>query len=112
MAVLRVDTLRSVAFGSITGSYAVLGAALTHLWRIFKITNTTNADMLISFDGTTDNVIVPAASFTLYDISTNSPPVNELDNFVVGKGTQLYVKYVSAPTSGSVYVEGLYAKGE
>lgn len=112
MSVVRADALRSVAHGSITNSYAVFGAAISHLWRVFKITNTTDGDMLISFDGTTDNLIIPAASFTLYDISTNAPPQALIDNLVVGIGTQLYVKYSSAPTKGSIYVEGLYAKGE
>lgn len=112
MAVVRADALRSVAFGSITGSFTALGTALTHTWRMFKITNTTDKDMIISFDGTTNNLIVPAGSFTLYDIATNAPPVSENDNLLVGIGTQFYVKYVAAPSSGTIYLEGLYAKGE
>jgi hypothetical protein len=79
---------------------------------MFKITNTTNANMLISFDGTTDNLIVPAGSFTLYDLSTNAPPLSEVDNLVLGINTQFYLKYSTAPTSGSVYLEGIYAKGD
>lgn len=112
MAVARADSLRSVAFGTITNAYTVLGAILSHTWRMFKITNTTNANMLISFDGTTDNLIVPAGSFTLYDLSTNAPPLSEVDNLVLGINTQFYLKYSTAPTSGSVYLEGIYAKGD
>lgn len=113
MAVARADSLRSVAFGSITGSYIVLGAALAHAWRIFKITNNTDADMLISFDGSTDNLFVPAGSFTLYDLSTNAPPLSEVDNLVLGLQTQFYVKRNGvAPTTGSIYLEGIYARGD
>lgn len=112
MAVVRADALRSKAFGSITGSYTTLGTALTHLWRMFKVTNSTNGDLLISFDGTTDNLFIPANSFTLYDLSTNAPPIAEVDNLVLGIGTQFYVKQSSAPSSGSLYLEGLYARGE
>lgn len=112
MAVARADSLRSIAFGSISGSYAAVGSAIAHNWRIFKITNNTDGDMFISFDGTTDNLFVPMASFTLYDLSTNAPPLSEVDNLVLGVGTQFYVKQSSAPTRGSLYVEGIYAKGD
>lgn len=112
MAVLRVDALRSKAAGAITNAYTTLGTAITHLWRMFRLTNTTDGNLLISFDGTTDNLIVPAGSFVLYDVCTNAAPTNLNDNLFVGIGTQLYVKYSSAPTTGSVYAEGLYAKGE
>lgn len=112
MAVARADSLRTVAYGSITGSYAALGATLAHNWRMFKITNNTNGDILISFDGTTDNLFVPGNSFTLYDLSTNAPPLAEVDNLVLGVGTQFYIKQSTAPSSGNVWVEGIYAKGE
>jgi hypothetical protein len=111
MAVARFDSLISLAAGSITASYTTLGSPLTQNWRIFKITNDTDGNMLISFNGTTDNIFVPAASFTLYDLSTNAPPIAVTSNLVLALGTQFYIKYVSAPTTGSVYVEGVYAKG-
>lgn len=112
MAVVRADTIRTKASGSITGSYTTLGAALAHNWRVFKITNNTDGNMLISFDGSTDNLFVPASSFTLYDLSTNAPPLSEVDNLVLGVGTQFYVKSSTAPTTGDIWVEGLYAKGD
>jgi|ERR1700690_1460974 len=112
MAVLRVDALRSKAAGSITNAYTTLGTAITHLWRMFRITNNTDGDLFISFDGTTDNLFVPKGSFVLYDVAANAAPSNLNDNLLVGINTQLYVKYSSAPSTGSVYAEGLYAKGE
>ena len=113
MAIVRADSIRLLAFGGITGSYATVGSAIAHNWRTFKVTNNTNADLFISFDGTTDNIVTPKTSFTLYDLATNAPPIPESDNFVLQVGTQFYARAVSGnPSSGSVYVEGLYAKGE
>ena len=114
MAIVRMDSLRSKAFGVITNSYTVLGAVLANNWRVFKITNNTNGDMLISLDGTTDNLFVPANSFTLYDLSTNAANVQDSDGFVMQIGSQFYVKYSTAPTGpvgGAVYVEGLFTRG-
>ncbi len=106
--VVRVDAIRQVAFGAITGSYTPLGSDLRHATRLMKIFNTTNADMFISFDGTTNNDYVPAGSFTLYDLTTNG--ISELFAFEIG--TQIYVKYNSVPSSGSVTVICLYGQGQ
>lgn len=110
MAVARFDALRSLAFGSITGTYATVGTPLTQNWREFRILNTTNADVSISANGTTDNFYLPANSFLLWDLSTNAPPINETDTFVLALGTQFYAKSSGSPSSGSVYVEGIYAR--
>lgn len=110
MAVARFDTLRSVAFGGISGAYAVLGSALTQNWREFRIVNATNGDLFISADGTNNNFFLPANSFVLWDLSTNAPPISDTDTFVLAIGTQFYVKQSTAPTSGSVYLEGIYAR--
>jgi hypothetical protein len=112
MAIVRFDTLRSKAFGTITNSYTTLGSALDRNWRVFKITNNTDADMLISADGTNDNFFVPAGSYTLDDLATNALNVQDSDWFVMQIGTQFYIKYSSgAPTSGSVYIEAIYSSG-
>lgn len=111
MAIVRFDALRSLAFGGISGTYAPIGTPLDRNWRMFRITNDTDGDMFISADGTTDNLFVPANGFTLYDLSTNAQPIKQSDTFVMGIGTQFYVKQASAPTSGAVYIEGIYARG-
>lgn len=104
---VRFDSLRSLAFGSISGTYAALGTPTSHLMRIFKIVNNTNGDMTISFDGTTDNDFVPANSFVLYDFNANADENNE---FYLSLNTQVYVK--GTATSGSVYAVTLYGKGQ
>lgn len=104
------DSARSVAFSSITNSYTKVGTPFGHLMRIIHFVNNTNADMWFSYDGTTNNVYVPANSFTLYDIQTNGETSN---SFTFQLNTQIYVKYaVGAPTSGSVYVMTMYGRGQ
>lgn len=110
MAVARFDTLRSLAFGGISGTYAALGTPLSQNWREFRIVNATNGDVFISADGTNNNFFLPSNSFLLWDLSTNAPPISDTDTFVLAIGTQFYVKQSTAPTSGSVYVEGIYAR--
>lgn len=112
MAQALVDTLRTLAFGGISGTYATVGSVLAHNWRVFRITNNTNGDLFISLDGTNDNLFVPAGSFVLYDLSSNAPPISESDNLVLKLGTQFYAKQSTAPTSGALWIEGIYAKGE
>lgn len=111
MAIVRFDALRTKANGAITNSYTTLGTPLTRNWRMFRISNNTNGDMLFSVDGTTDNLFVPASSFVLYDLSTNALNVADSDWFVMQIGTQFYVKYSTAPTSGDVWIEGIYSTG-
>jgi hypothetical protein len=104
------DTLRSLAFGSISAVYAAVGTALTVNPRIMCITNKTQGDMIFSIDsGNADgNLFVPAGTFKLFDLTANMVPGKD-DNFVIAEGTIFYVKQVTAPTSGALYIEFIYA---
>lgn len=103
----RFDALRSIAFGSISGTYAAIGTEIEVNARILCITNGTNAPVIISDDGVTDKLIVLPTSGKLFDL-TSDLNVGKDDSFVLGAQTTLYVKQVSAPSSGSVYVEVVY----
>lgn len=111
MPAARVDVLRTLPFGSITNTYQVLGTPLNRRWRQWKVTNSTNGDMFISFDGVNDNMFVPANSFTLYDIGTNANQ-DAAEGLTMSIGTQYFVRYSTAPTSGGVYLEGVYQQGQ
>lgn len=104
------DTLRSLAFGSISGTYAAVGTPFTEEARIICFTNKTAGDMILSTDpdNAAGQIFVPAGSFKLYDLTANLVPGKD-DSFVIAKGTQFYVKQVTAPVSGSVYIEDVYA---
>ena len=103
------DTLRSLAFGSISASYAAVGSALTVNPRIICITNDTDAGMIFSFDNTNSSgqLYLPKGTFKLFDLTTNEVQGKD-DSFVIAKGQILYVKQASAPSSGGVYVEYIY----
>ncbi len=105
----QFDTLRTAPFGVITGSYTTLGPSQVYPARIIKFTNTTDEDMLISNNGSTDKDIVTAGGFVLYDITTNHRPVNQ-DDFCFPIGTQWYIKSAVPPTKGSVYLSIIYAQ--
>ena len=105
---IQIEALRSLAFGSISGSYTAVGAGFANATRLICITNNTEGDMFFSIDGTTDHLYVPAGSFKLFDLSANRRNVNQ-DDCVLPVGTVVYVKQDTAPVSGSVYVEVLYA---
>lgn len=111
MPVARIDSYRKKDFSAITASYTVLGAAISHNWRMWRLVNGTDGDMSISVDGTSDNLILLAGTFVLYDITANTDS-DASEALVMKKGTQFYVKYDTAPTSGSVYLEGIYMQGQ
>jgi hypothetical protein len=106
--VVRVDLLRSLAAGSISGIFTPIGGAFTHPMRLFKIVNNTNGDLTFSFDGVNANDFVPAGGFTLYDCTTNK--VLPDTTFVFQNGTQVYVS--GSASTGSVYVIVIYGQGD
>lgn len=102
------ETLRSIAFGSISGTYAAVGTAFTHPIRLVCITNNTDGDMLFSTDGSTDMLFVAAGSFKLFDLNTNKKTSDQ--EWTLRAGTQFYVKQSTAATQKSVYIEALYGQ--
>lgn len=101
----KFDTLRSVAFGSITSSYAIVGAVLPASAVAVTFTNTTNGIIYVSTNGTTDMIAVPPQWGKIFDIRTNSPMNTD---YLLSSGTPFLVKYSgSAPTLGSFYIEAV-----
>lgn len=111
MAIVRFDAIREISAASVTNSYQALGNPIDQNWRVMKISNNTDGDMKFSANGSADNIFVPAGGFVLFDFATNAQNVKDTDWFVLRLGTQIYVKYVTAPTTGSIYVEGIYSTG-
>lgn len=110
--IVRFDAVRSIALASITALYLPVGSPFAHAMRVLHFINNTNGDMAVSFDGTTDNVIILAGGFALYDL-TSDQDVNEA--FRYQNGTQIFVRYISAPTlpaDGAFYLVAIYGKGE
>ena len=103
------DTIREVAFGDISGSYAAVGTPLSDYTRIVCFTNSTGEDVYVSDDGVNAKLRVVANSYKLLDISANK--IRD-DGLFLPIGLQFYVKQVTAsPTSGGFWIEILSAEG-
>jgi len=102
------ETIRTNA-GTSAG-YTVLGGPLLHSTRYLKFTNTTNVDLMVSWDGVHDHFMFSANSFDVIDISTNKV---KTDAAFVAQGTQFWVRRIGAAAgSGSMYLSVLYAYGD
>jgi len=112
--IVRFDTVRSVAIASITASYTKFDVPFGHAMRLLHFINDSNGIYMFSFDGSTDNFPLLAESFSLYDL-TSDQDTNESFRYEIG--SQLWIKYLSAPTvlaasTNKVYVAAVYGKGE
>jgi hypothetical protein len=114
MAAVEFDTLKSLNFSAISAAYAALGSVVGHNWRIVKIINNTDGDLIVSTDDTnaSGEDFIPAYSFVLYDFATNNDPDIPTDILVVAKNTQFYIKQSTAPSKGDVWLSAVYAKGQ
>jgi hypothetical protein len=103
------EPLRTLASGGISGTYAAVSTPTSHQIRAFCITNNTQGDMIFSLDNTlpAGNMFVAAGSYKLYDVQSNINPQFD-DKYVLEVGTQFFVKQVSAPVDGEVWIECLY----
>jgi len=103
----KIEPLRELPFVSISGTYAAVGAETEHPTRLICFSNNTEGDMLFSRDATNNELFVAAGSFKLFDLQSNINP-NKEDRYVFAENTQWYVKQITAPVSGSVYIEVIY----
>jgi hypothetical protein len=94
--------LRSLAFGSISGTYAAVGNPLEQPVRMFRLINATNGDLIATTKLTEDQFFISASSFVLYDLTANSGSPGQS---LLAEGTQFYVKQSTAPSSKSFYIE-------
>lgn len=106
---LRAEAQRSLAFGATGANYVAIGTPMAHPINIFIVQNLTDATMQFSFDGTIDHFVLPANGMWVSDNVTNRQETNTA--FFLGKGTSFYVKRIGTPTTGSLYVTVLYARG-
>lgn len=102
-------TLREAAFGSVGAGYTALGGAFTDYARIVSIFNSTDQDIYVSFNGSTNHMRVASGSGQVLDLCSNE--VRD-DGFFLPIGTVIYQKRVSgAPSTGAVWAQVVYATG-
>ena len=113
--IVRFDAVRSAAIASVSSSYTKFGPIFAHSMRVLHFINDTNGTYMFSFDGVTDNFPLVADNFTLYDLTSDQ---DSNESFRYEKNTQLWIKYLVAPTStagvqtDTVYGVAIYGKGE
>lgn len=94
-------------FGTITANFLPFGDPLEFACNIAKFTNGTNAGIEISTNGTTVHDVFLSGDSMPYGISANK---GKSETFLFPKGTQLYARYITAPTSGAFYFVGIHGK--
>ncbi len=105
----QYEPIREVAAASVGASYSAVGTAITDHARIIRIVSSLDAEAYVSIDGTNNHIRLASNSFVLYDLSSNKV---QDDGLFLSVGTVFYAKRVSgAPTSGSLWIEVLYASG-
>jgi hypothetical protein len=102
---VTIDAIRTLAFGGISGTYAVVGTPFIFPVKLICFTNNTDGDVFFSEDGTTNQLFIAASSFKLFDFTTNRNALQPV--WAIPKGTQFYVKQSTAPSKGAVYIECL-----
>lgn len=101
---LLPEPLRSLAFGSISGTYAGIGTAIANPCRQYYLVNATDVLLTFSWDGVNDHFVVPAGSYILLDVTSNMTITGGA--LSVSQGTRTYVK--GSPSTGSVYLSVFY----
>ena len=86
---LYPETLRSIDSSTFSGSYQAVGTPFLHPIRLMKLTNNSNVDVTVSWDGATDHEILIAGSFLLIDVATNKEASLAFD---ISQNTQISVK--------------------
>ena len=112
--VARFDSVRSVLFSAVTPSYTKFDVPFDHAMRVLHFINDTNGTYMLSFDGIHDNFPLVGSSFSLYDVTSDQ---DSTESFRYQKGSQLYIKYLLAPTlvatqTNYIYAVTVYGKGE
>ena len=103
--VVTIDTIRTLAFGGISGTYATVGTPFSFPVKLICFTNNTDGDMFFSEDGTNNHLFIAASSFKLFDFTTNRNALQPV--WAIPKGTQFYVKQSTVASKGAVYIECL-----
>lgn len=102
---MRFEPMRSLAYGDISDTYAVVGAPASPAIHQFIVSNDTDVTLTFSFDGVNDHFVLLAGSQFVSDVNANKSS----NHLFMGVGDALHVRYGgSGPSSGSVYFSTMY----
>lgn len=101
------ETIKTIGFIAISASFTAIGSPSAHPASQFIINNATDAPMLFSFDGTSAHLFLEAHTSFVSNVTSNKSIGQGL---FLPVGTTVYVKQVTAPGAGAVYVSIFYAQ--
>lgn len=103
---MQFETLREIAYSSLTTSYISIGGPLLNPARQFILQNLTDQNVYFSLDGVNPIIKLPSGGYLISDVASNK--TNIVGLFMV-EGDIMYVKYdVTAPSAGSVCFSVMY----
>lgn len=104
------ESLRILPFGTVDFVYNPIGTVFTHPIRLLNINNDTDAAIIISYDGVSNNQYIPAQTGLVLDFTSNSGAhVFPL----MSAGTTIYAAALTAlPTTGIIAVSAYYCMGD
>lgn len=103
--IIQAVTLTSIDSSTLNGSYQVINATGLPQGCVFVyITNASNKDVTVSYDGINDNEYVRASETKNLLFQMNALPNAHVATFA--KGTKIYVKGTAG--TGNIYVSGYY----
>jgi hypothetical protein len=104
---LGIDTCKILPFGSIGAAYVAVGTASDYQGRFALLQNLTEGDMMFSDDplDAVGKFPLKAGDKVLLDFTSNQTYGRGL---LWPVGTILYVKQITAPVSGGVYLTIFY----
>jgi hypothetical protein len=105
---VEFDKLREIAGTSINSSYQIVGAPFTVNPRIIAFHNSTDVDLYVSTNGSTNMLRIASNSFKIHDLQANKSSTGD-SLFPMSIG--IWVKETSegAPTKGEFWVEAIYS---
>ena len=105
---IRYEPLRSLAYTSLSSDYVAVGTPFVNPVRQILITNLTDANLIISYNGVTAMDVVAANTGKVLDYSSNK--ADQAGVLEQDAGDRCYVMLEeAAATTGNVYVTIIYA---
>jgi hypothetical protein len=103
---LQFDSLRSLAYTSLTSTYVAVGSALTHPASQILVQNLTDVTCTFSLDGVNDHFVLPTLGFFLDDITTNKTSPG--GGLYLPIGARLWAKTSGSPSQAGIYFTVTY----
>jgi len=106
---VQFEPIRLLAGADITQALVAIGGPFAHSIVILAVTNTTNVDIQISFDGEDEHAVLTSGQTRMWNFASNANSTSSA--LSMAQGTQVWALYLGAdaPDVGGVFVEAAYS---